>query len=1338
MRHLYLCIAFTAVCLTLVGSESYYSLTAPGVIQSNRKYMVVVSLHEATEPAKINIKIQGPYYHLESDVYLKPYETQAIVFVPQKLVSGVHKLIVEGMSGVIFRNESMLISIPDAGPKIYIQTDKAVFKPGDEVKFRVIILDEHTRPLKVAEPIRIDILDDKRNRVKQFKDISLVKGVYKNKFQLSEYPVMGTWTISVSIRGKYDFAASKTIKVQKYILPKFSLYVDTDRVCLKSNCHIKAVVYGKYTFEKYVEGELTVKFTGLNRGDDKLIQEKHMYINGILTLDYHFDEKDLEGCYGMHLYAELREKHTGEMQSNKEYIHLEMNNHQIYVDDKEIEFKNGRPFRLKVHVNHWNGWPVEDATKPVVMTYGSKKYTSQLNGGGVAIFEFEQQVNEDQVFQYEDTSYTLHGVLSDATLGKKKTESYFRLTIKGDRPRFGTDVEIEVASTMEMPYLIYVIMAHSNIIHADHITLGPNKKVYTIRITPTIEMVPHSFVYVYYVQNGILRYEEIQITLPLEFENKISLIAPKTVKPGDNVTLQLNAQPQSLVGILAVDLGVYLLDNSYDLQRETILSSLESDRSSIPLSALVYPGLLSGIVTLTNAHYIFEPLGQFSVLGPFAPALLRFRKKFPETWIFQNYEITNQFTNLTLEIPDTVTSWRITAFSVNEKSGFGIVDGPTDITTIQPFFISLNLPYSIKRGEIVAIPVLVHNYQNQTLDTELKLFNEAQQFYFMESNILDVERGSNDRERIKRLAVPPQNIVSSSFLINPKEVGEITLRLTATNAISSDAIIHKLRVEPEGVANHRNKALYISVQPPETFKVTLPLNIPQDVVPNSEFISLSLGGDNMVPTLKNLNKLVRLPTGCGEQNMVNLAPNILVLQYLKANGQYFMQKDLVTKAKKFIEVGYQQELSFRHSNGAYSVFGEETDKEASTWLTAYVIRFFMKAAKYTTLDTEIVESGLSYLSSKQLPDGSFPYTGYLFEPAQQNRFGFTAFVLMAFLEEQKYSQKYQTTIDNGMKFLNTNLDNTNDVYALSIMAVAMKMAKHPNSPKVMEKLMASKQTAMDYIWWSQADGKQAKDVEITAYVLMALLEQSDVEPKIIQSTVKWLVEQRNDRGGFKSTHDTVVGLQALVKYSMSFNSVNDLNLHLQYSAKNNMSQILKTGSLSVDANNFLVLQTEELPRSTRSIEIETSGKGNSLLQLAYHFHTTDEHSFKHFHIQPKPKMLNDNEMLLEVCVKYLQNDTMPQSSATNMVIMEINLPSGYTSSDEYGQELLANEIIQKIETKNSDTTTVIYFEKLISNVNNCLQLLADKINDIINSKPAAIAVYDYYDISRHDTAFYSI
>ena len=57
----------------------------------------------------------------------------------------------------------------------------------------------------------------------------------------------------------------------------------------------------------------------------------------------------------------------------------------------------------------------------------------------------------------------------------------------------------------------------------------------------------------------------------------------------------------------------------------------------------------------------------------------------------------------------------------------------------------------------------------------------------------------------------------------------------------------------------------------------------------------------MGPTLNNLEKLLSMPTGCGEQTMVGLAPDVFVINYLTATHQ--LSKDIEGKAIDYIEKG---------------------------------------------------------------------------------------------------------------------------------------------------------------------------------------------------------------------------------------------------------------------------------------------------------------------------------------------------------------------------------------------------------------------------------------------------
>lgn len=62
----------------------------------------------------------------------------------------------------------------------------------------------------------------------------------------------------------------------------------------------------------------------------------------------------------------------------------------------------------------------------------------------------------------------------------------------------------------------------------------------------------------------------------------------------------------------------------------------------------------------------------------------------------------------------------------------------------------------------------------------------------------------------------------------------------------------------------------------------------------------------MGPTLNNLDKLLRLPFGCGEQNMIHFAPNVFVLKYLQKTRQ--LSPEVENEATDYLLQGQQVQI----------------------------------------------------------------------------------------------------------------------------------------------------------------------------------------------------------------------------------------------------------------------------------------------------------------------------------------------------------------------------------------------------------------------------------------------
>ncbi|XP_013108376.2 thioester-containing protein 1 allele R1 isoform X1 [Stomoxys calcitrans] len=1376
-------------------SESYYSIVAPGTIRSNRNYSVCVSLHDAASPATIRLTLLSltSTLRLSHDVVLEPYESKLIDFMPPKLFEKFqYALTAEGIKGVTLNDTHKLIAFTEGGPRVYIESDKGLYKPEDVVQFRVIILDENLQIKEIVEPIRIQILDAQRNRVKQFKDIKLDRGVFAAKFKLSKQPMLGSWFISVHISGKYDMNKEYTFKVEKYVLPKFSVHIENDRHVAQKNDKLKITVYGKYTYGKYVQGTVNVLLLKAHENDYNELNKNVEISDGEVKTDVFFDMQELEHGSKYNIYATLTERLTNISATAESEVYLEVNSFNIFIPESGIEFRDNNPYRFALHVKNWNGTPVRDHTSTATMHLNKKVYSSPLDENGVALFEFEYEPTYLFEFNYKDTVIRFdNNFVEQASNRIDRTNCKIKM-----RPRSSTDlsepVEIEVSANHTLPYLIYTLTSHGNIVREEFIRVPPNQNSHEFLINVSMSMVPNSYLFVYYIIEDQLFYCEFTIRLPHSFVNKLAIAAPSNVKPGQNITLNVKGLPNSRVSIIAVDKSVLLLNSENVLRKDSIIKDLAFDRSyshdyPLPIRYPHTPGYGAGLIILTNSKYNIPTLKSLTDRSPSnnsAPV----RSIFPETWIFKDLDIIDSNTPLTLQVPDTITTWIVRAFSVNDETGFGIMDNTLDIEAFQPFFISVNLPYSVKRGEIVTIPVTIFNYLQQSHPTEITMENNSENFQLMDDENQPIVKKHDTRN----ITVPANNGKSVAFRLSPKKVGNIEIRVEAKNSITADAVLHKLRVDPEGIAHNSNQEELLTLRDGDAKNLTFRTNIPADIVSDSEYLVLSVSGDIMGTTLENLDDLVQMPTGCGEQNMVNLVPNILILDYLKSIDKFVTQDKLVNKGKIFIDIGYQQQLSYRHSNGAFSVFGPDRSTE-SNWLTAYVIRFFMKGMQYSAIEAKIVEEGLRYLSTQQLDDGSFPHRGHLFKPAHQNQYGFTAFVMLTFMEEMKYARKFKDVIQKGMLFLNNNINEVHDIYSLAIMAnVYEKAGNRSQAQNILEKInpMAKEENGLK--WWTSNNKNEesANDVEITAYILLALPETSGASYMPI---FNWLMKQRNNHGGYGSTHDTVIGLQALTKYARILGQ--DLNtlLKVHYIASSDEGSHLKENILGVDTANELILQKEELPRNTRSVQVEVMGIGRVYLQFAYQYFvsnlpktlnsasttrtsivqspttptlpmpatevtttqaTANKHSaimpqmlptedvvtetvvYEYFTIIPTAKLDSASLMSLEVCYTY--QPLTEDEKLTNMVILEIQFPSGFTANAQSIEKLREEEHISRIDIQNAATKVIFYFEKLEGHEEHCLTILSDRGHEVSSLKPCPIIMYDFYNDKRRSAIMYQL
>ena len=91
-----------------------------------------------------------------------------------------------------------------------------------------------------------------------------------------------------------------------------------------------------------------------------------------------------------------------------------------------------------------------------------------------------------------------------------------------------------------------------------------------------------------------------------------------------------------------------------------------------------------------------------------------------------------------------------------------------------------------------------------------------------------------------------------------------------------------------------------------------------------------------------------------------------------------------------------------------------------------------------------------------------------------------------------------------------------------------------------------------------------------------------------------------------------------------------------------------------------------------------------------------------------------------------------------MAVMEIALPSGFVGDSTSLGKIQAVDRVKRVETKNSDSTVVVYFDSLTPGDVRCLPLEASKAHAVAKQKPASVSLYDYYDTERKATEYYQV
>ncbi|XP_076880650.1 C3 and PZP-like alpha-2-macroglobulin domain-containing protein 8 isoform X3 [Brachyhypopomus gauderio] len=569
------------------------------------------------------------------------------------------------------------------------------------------------------------------------------------------------------------------------------------------------------------------------------------------------------------------------------------------------------------------------------------------------------------------------------------------------------------------------------------------------------------------------------------------------------------------------------------------------------------------------------------------------------------------------------------------------------------------------------------------------------------------------------------------------------------------------------------------------------LGVPHNAVPGSERATASMIGDVMGPTLNNLDKLLRLPFGCGEQNMIHFAPNVFVLKYLQKTHQ--LTPEVEAEATDYLLQGYQRQLTYKRQDGSYSAFGER-DSSGSMWLTAFVLKSFAQSRGFIFIDPEELQAAKAWLISHQRDEGSFPAMGRILNKDLQGgihgKISLTAYVVAALLETGITTEEEKQAVAKAKVFLESNTYSADDPYTTALSAYALALLRSPHAPLALRRLNHMAITQDGFTHWSLtgsivsdedsfmgfSDGLLqsvvSAEVEMTAYGLLTYTLLGDVASSL--PVVKWLSQQRNALGGFSSTQDTCVALQALSEYAI-LSYMGGVNLTISLASTNLDFQ----ETFELQRDNKKILQKAVIPSIPTGLFVSAKGEGCCLMQIDVSYNVPDPVAKPAFQLRVELKETRqephvppssswhasarsrsrannrselsrgrrspaddedpaghqdrlDYRLTLEACTRWLH----PGSS--NMAVLEIPLLSGFRADVESLERLLLDKRVGLKRYEMDGRKVLFYFDEIPSQCMTCVTFQSMREYVVGKTAPVPVKVYDYYEPAFEATRFYNV
>jgi uncharacterized protein YfaS (alpha-2-macroglobulin family) len=1075
-------------------------------------------------------------------------------------------------------SESYFYGETDAHYKVYLYTERPIYRPAQVVYFKGIVREFDRGDYKTLgdKKISLEVSDPDGNKIYEQELVTNKFGSLSDSLLLSDKAKLGRYTLSTRINNSYH---SVQFQVEEYRKPEYKVEVNTDKPAYVQGEKIGIDVTADYFFgAPVVDGDVKLviyraRYTGWWEYGYELLEEltETTDAKGKARFDYQLPAAD--ESYSYKFEAQVRDKARHE----------------------ETGITQARAFSAMVVVNVQTNQYVLKPSERIVFQLKTVDILNQPTASPVEIKVFHQNQEVFSTHTYTDTygrgkldyqpteegDYKVIASVTDDKGNSARSQDWFWVT-KGEYFSYEAN-ELEIIASKK-EYAAGEV--------ASFLVISPNENSFLLA---TIEGIG-----IYYNQTVELKGNTALIQIPIKkdyapnfyfsicqlvgenFDEKTEGIKVSTkdrllkivlsadkgkYKPGERGTINVevrdanNRPVECEFSLGIVDEAIYSLASEIALPIDQFFYGAEDHLVSTSSSAYFsFWGYERGYRDLAQAAKDKEVVAAYK--GREEPAV---REKFKDTAFWLALVTTDRRGKARVEFdyPDNLTTWRTTvkAFTtqtlVGEKTFTTLVKKDLLVRLIPPRFFT-------ERDSLV-ITTVAHNYLDQA--QHIKLGLNVKGIELLTAPVIEAD-------------LPVGGSYRMDWPVRATDAGPVELLAQVLSPQASDAVKLTLPSAPHGL----ERTLNIGGSMRQDYQSdSKDFTVPPEAAKKNIRSAITITPTYSTGIFAGLKYLAGYPYGCVEQTMSSFLPDLVVAKLLKDPKRG--DPELAKTLPAMIARGLARLYNYQHGDGGWGWWEHD---DTDPFMTAYALYglFLAKEAGYA-VNPSVLDQGTNSLI-QQLGQADL-------EPVTRT---FMLYTL-------SFSKKdLNPILETVLPQLNAGKLNP---YGQALMVLTLyRLGKKAEAQSYLAGLKNSAKIMGEMCYWEGKTPHSWYDdaTEITATALRALLA---VEPKsdLVFKATYWLLKHRQG-SSWKSSKDTALALLALAEFLSRYP---DREPNFQLTLLVNGQKIKEWNINKQNLNQFnrpLELGTGTLKIGANRVEITKKGKGFLFYSLVVNYYSQEE------------------------------------------------------------------------------------------------------------------------------------